>query len=151
MSLKKSLIGLRSRQNNTIFAPKKMDKEFIAKATLKIAEQTEKAIDDEIERLDNLTRSDLEELRKKRMQQLKKQAEQKREWLQKGHGVYTEIHDQRDWFTVVKENKLVVSHFYRPTTWRCQIVDKVCNDFLNSLWMFSICIILHQNIWNQNL
>ncbi len=32
--------------------------------------------------------------------------------------------DQSEWFHEVKTNERVICHFYRPSTWRCEIVDK---------------------------
>ncbi len=32
--------------------------------------------------------------------------------------------DQAEWFHEVKNNERVVCHFFRPTTWRCEIFDK---------------------------
>jgi thioredoxin-like negative regulator of GroEL len=32
--------------------------------------------------------------------------------------------DPQEWFQVVKDNERVICHFYRPSTWRCQLVDK---------------------------
>lgn len=45
-------------------------------------------------------------------------------WLRQGHGQYQEIPDQEAWFRELKQSERVVCHFYRGTTWRCQIVDK---------------------------
>jgi thioredoxin-like negative regulator of GroEL len=46
------------------------------------------------------------------------------EWRAKGHGSYSEVADQTEWFHEVKTNERVVCHFYRPSTWRCEIIDK---------------------------
>jgi len=57
-------------------------------------------------------------------QQLKDEQKKKQEWLQKGHGELSEVSDQTEWFAAVKNNERVVCHFYRPTTWRCDIMEK---------------------------
>merc|ERR1712071_256449 len=51
----------------------------------------------------------------------------KQEWLSKGHGEYTEIPSEKDFFSEVKDSKNVVCHFYRESTFRCKIVDKHLN------------------------
>merc|ERR1719235_915226 len=58
------------------------------------------------------------------MMALKKRQEMMIKWKQQGHGTYQEIQDQKDWFHETKTNERVITHFYRSTTWRCQIVDK---------------------------
>ena len=62
--------------------------------------------------------------RDQRMQQMKKMASQKEEWKSKGHGVYTEVTEEKDFFDVCKKSSKVVCHFYRESTFRCKIVDK---------------------------
>ena len=42
----------------------------------------------------------------------------------KGHGTYTEVADQKQWFAVCKESERVICHFYRPQTKWCQYIDK---------------------------
>ncbi len=41
-----------------------------------------------------------------------------------GHGEYTEVGDERDFFEICKKSKHVVCHFYRESTFRCKIFDK---------------------------
>eukprot|EP00474_Spongospora_subterranea_P010232 CRZ10690.1 hypothetical protein [Spongospora subterranea] len=45
------------------------------------------------------------------------------EWRTKGHGYYTEVSDQKQWFEVTKSSERVITHFYRPTTPLCETVD----------------------------
>jgi len=51
-------------------------------------------------------------------------ATQKQEWLTKGHGEYSEVAEEKDFFDVCKKSERVVCHFYRNDTFRCKIVDK---------------------------
>jgi len=95
--------------------------ENVVKASL---ENTEKKLDAELAKLENLDSKDLLELRRKRMTELQKTANQKQDWLQKGHGKYEEVYDQKEWFNETKNNDRVICHFFRPTTARCEIVDK---------------------------
>jgi hypothetical protein len=55
---------------------------------------------------------------------MKKMASQKEEWRAIGHGVYSEVAEEKDFFDVCKKSKRVVCHFYRESTFRCKIVDK---------------------------
>lgn len=58
------------------------------------------------------------------MQQMKKLASQKDDWTSKGHGVYSEVTEEKEFFDVCKKSDKVVCHFYRESTLRCKIVDK---------------------------
>ena len=55
---------------------------------------------------------------------MKKLASQKEEWKANGHGVYSEVAEEKDFFDVCKKSNRVVCHFYRESTFRCKIVDK---------------------------
>ncbi|KAM6140927.1 LOW QUALITY PROTEIN: thioredoxin domain-containing protein 9 [Pterocles gutturalis] len=88
--------------------------------TTKIVEEQ---LDAGIQKLDQMG-DELECLKQRRLEALKKAQQQKQEWLSKGHGEYREIPSERDFFQEVKESKNVVCHFYRDTTFRCQIMDK---------------------------
>ena len=55
---------------------------------------------------------------------MKKLRAQKEQWLSQGHGKYTEVTEEKEFFDVCKKSNKVVCHFYRDTTFRCKIVDK---------------------------
>lgn len=99
-------------------------KKIIAEKTVEAMKYAEKKIDAELERLDSLTTDDLETLRRKRIEELKQRSSKLQEWRQKGHGEYSEIADQKEFFQAVKDSERVVVHFYRTSTWRCGIVDR---------------------------
>lgn len=40
-----------------------------------------------------------------------------------GHGTYTELADEKEFFEVSKKSPNIVCHFYRDSTERCRIVD----------------------------
>lgn len=96
----------------------------IASKVMEVTQAMEAELDREIERLDKMDDDDMEALREKRLQQLKRENDQKRDWLQKGHGEYLEISSEKEFFAECKDSPRVVVHFYRPTTVRCEIVDK---------------------------
>jgi len=84
----------------------------------------EKKVDAALEKLDNLGEEDFAALRAKRLEDLKKKQSMMTEWRSKGHGSYQEIGDQADFFHETKTNDRVICHFYRSSTWRCELVDK---------------------------
>lgn len=55
---------------------------------------------------------------------MKKLASHKESWKAQGHGVYSEVAEEKEFFAVCKKSKNVVCHFYRDSTFRCKIVDK---------------------------
>jgi hypothetical protein len=93
----------------------------LAQATLSAVADTEKRLDAEISAIDL---NDLEGLRRRRLEELKARREREQRWRQLGHGTYSELQDQKDWFEASKASERVVTHFYRSTTWRCEIVDR---------------------------
>ncbi|OWR43559.1 thioredoxin domain-containing protein 9 [Danaus plexippus] len=88
-----------------------------------VAQNVEKQLDSEIERLDAMDNSDLEAIRQQRIAEMKQRAKQKQEWLAIGHGEYTEIDNEKEFFGVCNKSENVVCHFYRNDTPRCRIVD----------------------------
>ncbi|RAL45335.1 hypothetical protein DM860_014745 [Cuscuta australis] len=98
-------------------------KEIIEKQVLTVAKAVEDKIDEEIAALDRLDLDDIEVLRERRLQQMKKMAEKRSRWKSLGHGEYSEIMAEKDFFSVVKASERVVCHFYREN-WPCKVVDK---------------------------
>lgn len=82
----------------------------------------EKQIDEQLKQ--PIDTDDLQELRNRRIQELKELSKKKQEWLANGHGQYTELYDEKEFFEVSKKSPNVVIHFYRDSTERCKIVDK---------------------------
>ncbi|KAF9675836.1 hypothetical protein SADUNF_Sadunf09G0074700 [Salix dunnii] len=97
--------------------------EIIEKQVLTVAKAVEDKIDDEIAALDRLDLEDIEALRERRLQQMKKMAEKRSRWISLGHGEYTEIPSEKDFFSAVKASDRVVCHFYRDN-WPCKVMDK---------------------------
>ncbi|KAJ6948888.1 thioredoxin domain-containing protein 9 [Populus alba x Populus x berolinensis] len=97
--------------------------DIIEKQVLTVAKAVEDKIDEEISALDRLDLDDIEALRERRLQQMKKMAEKRSRWISLGHGEYTEIPSEKDFFSVVKASDRVVCHFYRDN-WPCKVMDK---------------------------
>lgn len=96
----------------------------IVQKTLEIAQATEKKIDAELKQLSQLDENDIESLRRKRIEEMRKRAQQEQQWKTQGHLQYTELRDEKEWFQAAKESERLICHFYRASTWRCQIVDR---------------------------
>lgn len=95
----------------------------MAKQVLTVAKAVEDKLDEEIEALDRLDLDDLEVLRERRLQQMKKMAEKRKRWISLGHGEYSEIHAEKDFFSIVKASERVVCHFYRDN-WPCKVIEQ---------------------------
>ncbi|KAK6159247.1 hypothetical protein DH2020_006561 [Rehmannia glutinosa] len=94
--------------------------EILEKQVLTVAKAMEDKIDEEIHALERLDLDDLEVLRERRLQQMKKMAEKKSRWIALGHGEYSEIPNEKEFFSVVKASERVVCHFYREN-WPCKV------------------------------
>ncbi|CAO2814907.1 unnamed protein product [Amaranthus hypochondriacus] len=97
--------------------------QILEKQVLTVAKAMEEKIDEEIAALDRLENDDIEVLREKRLQQMKKMAEKRRHWISLGHGEYSEIPSEKEFFSIVKASDRVVCHFYREN-WPCKVMDK---------------------------
>ncbi|TMW48188.1 hypothetical protein DOY81_006734 [Sarcophaga bullata] len=88
-----------------------------------ITQVIEKQLDEQLERFDNLDKDDLKTLREQRIREMKEYNDKKQQWLKNGHGIYTELADEKEFFEVSKKSPNIVCHFYRDQTERCRIVD----------------------------
>ncbi|KAJ1351743.1 Thioredoxin domain-containing protein 9 [Parelaphostrongylus tenuis] len=94
---------------------------------MKAAQIVEEHVDKAIERLDNIDESEIETIRRRRMEELRKMQKAKAEMLSIGHGKYEEIADEKEFFEATKKSKNVVCLFYLNGNMRCKIVDKHLN------------------------
>uniref|UniRef100_A0A8R1ELZ8 Thioredoxin domain-containing protein 9 n=1 Tax=Caenorhabditis japonica TaxID=281687 RepID=A0A8R1ELZ8_CAEJA len=91
---------------------------------IRAAQVMEEQIDQEMNKLENLEEDDLEVIRRKRMEQMKKAQKDKIEMMSNGHGKYEEVADEKEFFDATKKSDRVVCLFYLPGNFRCKIVDK---------------------------
>merc|ERR1711939_1208253 len=77
---------------------------------------------------------DIAAIRKKRLAAMQGDMKLKKELLAKGHGEYNEIEDEKAFFDTAKKSDMMVCHFYRDATWRCQIVDKHLDRLAKKYW-----------------
>ncbi|KMZ71878.1 putative Thioredoxin domain-containing protein [Zostera marina] len=99
--------------------------QILEQSLLTVAKAVEDKLDDEISALERLDLDDIEALRERRLQQMKRMAEKKKKWISLGHGEYTEI-TEKHFFASVKASDRVVCHFYREN-WPCKVMDKHLN------------------------
>jgi len=87
------------------------------------AQEDEKKMQEDIEKLEKLDEDDFEALRQKRKLLLVKKMNKEQMWKQLGHGRYMELSETKEFFEAAKKSERLVCHFYRGTTPRCEIVD----------------------------
>mmetsp|Transcript_10911 Transcript_10911/g.16276 ORF Transcript_10911/g.16276 Transcript_10911/m.16276 type:complete len:252 (+) Transcript_10911:49-804(+) len=108
-------------------------KQKVASQVLKAAVETEKAIDKQIENLQNLDKGDIEQIRRKRMVELKSRAKKMQTWISKGHGKCTELGDEKEWFSEAKSNERLICLFYRNTTTSSDKYTQILEKHFQSL------------------
>lgn len=96
----------------------------VEKRLLEAAKIVEDQVDAAIAKLDNLEDEDLAALQRNRAAALKREMKQKEEWIANGHGEYSTLSNEKEFFDIAKKSKNVVLHCYRSSTMRCSIVDK---------------------------
>lgn len=101
-------------------APGALAQHAVEQAVLSVAKRLEDQLDSQLHKLDNLKDDDLERIRQKRIDEMRRQQDQAREWAARGHGVYTELLDEKSFFKEVKGEERVVAHFYREN-WPCKV------------------------------
>eukprot|EP00746_Dinoflagellata_sp_MGD_P160601 gnl/MRDRNA2_/MRDRNA2_87445_c0_seq1.p1 gnl/MRDRNA2_/MRDRNA2_87445_c0~~gnl/MRDRNA2_/MRDRNA2_87445_c0_seq1.p1 ORF type:complete len:213 (-),score=57.46 gnl/MRDRNA2_/MRDRNA2_87445_c0_seq1:234-794(-) len=100
---------------------------------LRAAEDTEADLDQKLKDMDAMKQDDIEEIRRKRLEQMKSTYSRKNKMLAQGHGEYSLI-DEKDFFDAAKKSDYIVVHFYRPSTWRCEILDRHMKQLAVKHW-----------------
>lgn len=90
---------------------------------LHITREIEKQVDATIEQIDSLDVNDLENIRKSRIRQLKEREQQKKRWLELGHGSYEQLPEEKAFFDTVKKSENVVVHFFTDSSQNSPIMD----------------------------
>jgi len=85
-------------------------------AVTKILHDEESKLDRKMQKLSKMSEDDLEELRARRLEELKKKQVQRSKWLANNHGRIHEIMDQKQFFEHVKSTKHVICLFYSKTS-----------------------------------
>ncbi|KAL3679428.1 hypothetical protein R1sor_022384 [Riccia sorocarpa] len=74
----------------------------VEEQVVRVAKAVEDQLDDQIAKLDNLDDDDLERLRERRLRQYKQIAEKKKQWATLGHGEYSDVAVEKEFFSIVK-------------------------------------------------
>ncbi|RCV30447.1 hypothetical protein SEVIR_6G103600v4 [Setaria viridis] len=96
--------------------------QILEKQVLTAAKAVEDKLDEEISALDRLDPDDIEALRERRIQQMRRAAERRAKWRAQGHGEYAEV-PEKEFFSAAKASERLVCHFYRDN-WPCKVLDK---------------------------
>ncbi|OEL34951.1 Thioredoxin domain-containing protein 9-like protein [Dichanthelium oligosanthes] len=96
--------------------------QILEKQVLSAAKAVEDKLDEEIAALDRLDPDDIEALRERRIQQMRRAAERRAKWHTLGHGEYAEL-PEKEFFSAAKASERLVCHFYRDN-WPCKVVDR---------------------------
>ncbi|KAI0558139.1 Csa-Phosducin 3 [Gracilaria domingensis] len=86
---------------------------LVEAAVKNVVEGLEERLDSEIDRLNNLDDDDLEVIRRKRLAEMKKEAEEKAVWRRNGHGTVHRI-TEKEFFSRAKASKRMVCIMFRP-------------------------------------
>lgn len=78
-------------------------------------EDKEFELDQEIARLEQLDGDDLELIRQKRKLKLIRESKRKNEFLMLGHGTYTEVTDEMDFFNACRQSAKVVKSMIKQS------------------------------------
>lgn len=115
----------------------------VASNILRSTTAQERAITAEISKYDALLHandSELEQLREKRLRQMKSAADQKQRWIENGHGVYTDLNRDsssssqhggdvaKAFFEAAKRSDRLVIHFHRATTRSCDVFHRALSE-----------------------
>merc|ERR1719498_1729494 len=96
---------------------------MVAQVLESVIDAEEEKLDDQIHDLERMDEDDFEKLPQQRLEKMKKAQEMRRKWRAQGHGDYTRISDQKEFFDASKTSKCVIVHLGRDATERCKIVD----------------------------
>lgn len=113
--------------------------EAVESAVVKAIEQVEQRLDNEIERLNNPTDDDLEAIRRRRLAEMRKDAENRALWRRNGHGKLQRI-AERDFFARAKGTARMVAVFCRTGTSRysddlVEHMERVAEAHLETLFV----------------
>ncbi|RYY36899.1 hypothetical protein EON62_01440 [archaeon] len=113
--------------------------DVIGEHLLKALEAAEEKLDEDLHKMEHIEEDDIERLRRQRLEQLKRVQSEKQKWLAQGHGEYRDCLDQKQFFEDLKKEARAVVHFYRPSTRRCEVVDKhlslLCKKHIETKFM----------------
>ncbi|KAA8492931.1 Thioredoxin domain-containing protein 9-like [Porphyridium purpureum] len=93
-----------------------MEKMAVERAVLGAARAMEQQVDAQIEALDALKDDDYDALRRRRVEQMKRDAEKRKQWVAQGHGSLQTIDTEMQFFDAVEKSERVCAVFYRKAS-----------------------------------
>lgn len=114
---------------------------------LSAARDVEDQLDSQLHALNKLDEDDMEDMRRKRLEQMKHMAKKKQEWINKGHGEYREIDGEKNFFSEMKGEARMVCHFFR-NNWPCKVSVKLFASSSHGLpsALATLCHALQQEV-----
>ncbi|MCP9259591.1 Thioredoxin domain-containing protein 9-like protein [Dirofilaria immitis] len=110
---------------------------------LKAVTIAEKEVDRQIEKYDNLDENDLEAIRQKRLEELKRSnCKGRQRWLQNGHGIYEEISDERNFSTPRKSLLKLCVIFIYPLLSAAKLLTNIWKKLLGNIWKFDLFMLM---------
>ncbi|XP_055704579.1 thioredoxin domain-containing protein 9 [Phlebotomus papatasi] len=97
--------------------------DHLEQGILSATRRLEAEIDAQIDRLDATPEEELASLRQRRLREFKERQVKLEEWRKCGHGTYTELADEKEFFAVSKASSSVICHFFRDDTELCRVFD----------------------------
>lgn len=94
--------------------------------------------------MDNLGEDDLDTIRKQRMADNRRRKEKTKEWLEKGHGEYTEIQTEKEFFDLMKGEERMICHFYREN-WPCKVSIQSSPSYARPILVVKTHLSLYSN------
>jgi len=106
------------------------------------AKLMEQQMDDQLIEEGEMSDEELEKLREARVNRMKKARRAKEILHRLGHGTYREC-DQQAFFDLTRRSPRVVVHFWRPSSFRCDIMHKHMRDIAR---MHTECLFISVNV-----
>merc|ERR1712216_211379 len=110
------------RESSSTMAQDAMMQQMMEKKLYDMAKSMEDALDDELHRMNNMDQDDLENIRRKRLEAMKGDQDKRKKWLAMGHGELRDLQDEKEFFSEMKGEDMMVVHFYR-NNWPCKVMD----------------------------
>lgn len=96
----------------------------------------------------------LESAVSRRLQQMRKQQEKRQQWLERGHGEYQHLLDEKQFFAAMKGEERMVCHFFRDN-WPCKVIDRhmavLCRKHIECKFAKACCTLLAEALSHRSV
>ena len=97
---------------------------MVEQKVYEMARAVEESVDDELHRLEKMDGDELEDIRRRRLEAMKSSQDARKSALERGHGVVNDLDDEKAFFEKMKGEDKMIVHFYRNSSWPCEVMDK---------------------------